>query len=89
MNEKSNEKYLFKTSQFLGPPSIFPPHADGELSVALKFIVTNLKIGSKDAERNISILAKKCGINLYGFKLEKAKNERTNKPATLVTFAYI
>jgi len=79
--------YLFKPAQFLGAPKIFPPMAQDKIPATVKFIIPALKLGKHD-KKNISQLAYKCGIEIYGIDTEVAQNKRTKDPATLVTLAF-
>lgn len=88
MSENSlDSRYFFKLAQFLGAPKIFPPPAQGKIPASVKFIIPELKLGKRD-KKNITQLAHKCGIEVYGVDTELAQNKRTKGYATLVTFAF-
>lgn len=88
MSENSQDSQsFFKLAQFLGAPKVFPPPAQGKVPASVKFIIPELKLGKRDKE-NISQLAHKCGVEAYDIDAEIAQNDRTKKPATLVTFAF-
>lgn len=88
MSENSQDRqYPFKLAQFLGAPKIFPPPARGKIPASVKFIIPKLKLGKRDKE-NVTQLAHKCGIEVYGADTDLVQNERTKEYATLVTFAF-
>jgi hypothetical protein len=79
--------YLFKPAQNLGEPKIFPPPAQGKIPASVQFIIPGLRLGKRDKE-NITQLAHKCGVEVYGIDTDLVQNNRTKEPATLVTFAF-
>ncbi len=85
--EKKANTFLFKTSQFLGPPKIFPPEVHGKLPVAAQFIIPGLIIGNND-QTIITEYASLLGSDFWQIHTEKVKNNSTNEQATHATLAF-
>jgi hypothetical protein len=79
--------YLFIPAQNLGPPTVFPPLAQGKLPVSAQFIVPGLKLGNKH-KKLLTQLARNCGLEVWAVEAQRLKNKRTEEPATLFTFAF-
>jgi hypothetical protein len=82
-----DNQYLFNHAQDLGPPSVFPPLAQGKIPASVQFITPNLKLGKSD-KKNIDQLARKCGADLWAVDTHTVENRRTKVPATLFTLAF-
>jgi len=85
MGEES-VKFIFQPAQWLGPPSPFPPPAEGRLPAAVRFVIPGLHIGA--GKDRFVALARKCSTQIWDVGLDEATNQRTGDPATLVTLAF-
>jgi hypothetical protein len=80
-------QYLFNHAQDLRNPSIFPPATRGKIPASVQFIIPGFKLGKSD-KKNVTQLAHKCGIEVYGINTDLVQNDRTKELATLITFAF-
>ena len=87
MENNDRNSYFFKPVQLIGKPYIFPPLVNGKIPVSVQFFIPNLSIGSKE-KSSITKLAENCKIDVWGTDFQRASNERTKEPATLVTLAF-
>jgi hypothetical protein len=88
MESPSNsERYWFKITQPLGPPSIYPPEKDGKIAVSVQFIIPGLVVSKKD-ETQMADLFKLCSDDIWGVSIKTVENSTTKEKASLMTVAF-
>jgi hypothetical protein len=87
MESEHSNAYLFKTAQFFGHPSVFPPPNESKLQAAIQFVIPELHVGN-DQKESLKKLALKCGTEIWDMATQTVQTQETQKKATLFTIAF-